>query len=377
MKTLIITLYELKRIFRNWRLILIILSQPILIGLIVGFMSYKSPENIQVGIYNKNTNQYSISFENELKKSDKIVLQTFNSIDADKIKESKIRALVVTDFDLNKVTGEIEVLKDPTGSISTIAIESEVNKAAKNTLLLMNKDKTNSKLLKFSSLLKNNITINNNDFESLNISSSDFPNNNLKFFDYYGSAIMILLVYLVVLNMSSISISSEKESGVFERISSTPYSKINIVLGKAAAQYIVGIIVALMGFLTIFLAFHISIGNVSLLVLVNLISTAVAVAIGMFISAFSKTIVESIEIAMYVFFIAVLTSGIIMPKETAHPVFLGVKKVLPFFYATDASRKINMSQATWHNISSNIYVLCGFLILLMFLAIIVLRKETK
>jgi ABC-type uncharacterized transport system permease subunit len=80
---------------------------------------------------------------------------------------------------------------------------------------------------------------------------------------------------------------------------------------------------------------------------------------------------------MYAFFIAVLTSGIISPTEVGHQTFVNLKKILPFYYAIEASRRINLADAGWAQISTNVYYLGGFVIIFIILSILLLRREAR
>jgi len=80
---------------------------------------------------------------------------------------------------------------------------------------------------------------------------------------------------------------------------------------------------------------------------------------------------------MYLFFISVITTGIMSPIETANKYFAYVMKAVPFYYAVDASRRVNMVDAGWSNIAINIYILIGSFIFFLVLSIILLRREAK
>lgn len=350
-----IAFYELKRILRNRRLVLIVLSQPIVISLAVGLMVFQNPKNITIGLINKNQNQYSQLLEEKIKANDEFIVTAYSAVDEEEVKNGNIRAFVVIDIDdANPPIGEIKIFHDPAGHYIKYDVESKVRLAA--------------------SEVAQEITLKN---EPLKYSSQDLSPFDLKNFDYFASAIMVLLIILVVLNLSGISITTERAEGTFERLFVTPYSKIDVIFGKTIALFLVGTIVAFLGTISLYLIYHISIGNAWLIMLINLLVGATAVTLGLLISSLTYTVVESVELAMYCFFISVIMTGILSPIETAQKYFVYFIKIIPFYYAVDASRRVNMVGASWSNIAINIYILIGAFLFFLILSIVLLRRKAK
>lgn len=381
--------YQLVRMVRDWRLMIMILSQPIVIAVVVGFMAYQEPEGMKIAVVNSIQSKYSNQLILELLEDDKLVVNELKEGGRELVLSGDYRAIIninISPFELSG--GTIKVYTDPTGGIATLAAKESISKAVANVATKMAREQLEVDLNSFDKKMRQNIpaevgallpSVEFDDFEQAELSLGfyDASNFKLKHFDYYASAIMVLLVFLVVLNSAGISITSDRENGTFERLSVTPFTKTDIIVGKAFSQFIVGLSVIIIGMLTLKLAFDISIGNYWLLSILSILSVACAVSLGLLVSAVTKTVVESIELAMYVFFVAVLTCGIITPSETAHEAYLVVKKALPFNYAVDASRKINMMGAKWYGIDNDLLILSGFTILFMVLAIVALRRGTK
>ena len=181
----------------------------------------------------------------------------------------------------------------------------------------------------------------------------------------------------MVLNLSGISITSDRVQGTFERLAVTPYSKISIVGGKVLAQTLIGLCVAGIGLLSFHFLFHMVISNLWLVGLINILTVLTAVAMGLFISTITKSVVESVQLAMYTFFVLFLTSGLNGPIESVHPIFLKIMQMTPIYYAVDASRRVNMLGAGWADVSLNLIILVTFFIGFLALAMSLLRKEIK
>lgn len=131
------------------------------------------------------------------------------------------------------------------------------------------------------------------------------------------------------------------------------------------------------GLASLYLIFSITIGDLAVLSVLGTLIVMVAVALGLFISAITKSVAESVQLAMYVFFITFLTCGLNAPTETVHPILLAFMTATPFYYAVDGARRVNMLDAGWADIWANLAILFGFFLLFLILSIIMLRKESK
>lgn len=348
---LILTKYELKRIFRNRRLLLIVFSQPFIIAIIVGLLAHHNPTDLKTALVVTNPNIVTAAYVEELRKDDRLAIQ--GEGDRADIQNGTLRAVIT-------ITGS------PTG-ISKLDIEQDPvlgpYRAVLKESVLDAYDATNTSLQLAQPLVP--------------ITTHDATTKSLQYFDYYASAIMVLLVLLVVLNISGISITSEKSSGTFERLAVTPYSKTSIIGSKALAQFIIGIFVLGLGLATLYFIFSITLGNLLVLSALGVLIVMTAVALGLFISAITKSVAESVQLAMYVFFITFLTCGLNAPTETVHPILLGFMTATPFYYAVDGARRINMLDAGWGDVWMNVAILFGFFVLFLMLSILMLRKESK
>lgn len=348
---LILTKYELKRIFRNRRLLVIVFSQPFIIAIIVGLLAHHNPTDLKASIIVNNPNVITETYVEELKKDTRLEIKSEGST-AD-IREGDLRAVITVNGSPKGISG-LEIEQDPVlGPYRAVLKESALDAY----------DATNKKLQLGQALVP--------------IDSHDASSKTLKYFDYYASAIMVLLVLLVVLNIAGISITSEKASGTFERLAVTPYSKTSIIGSKALSQFIIGIFVLGVGLASLYVIFSITIGDLLVLSALGVLTVLTAVSLGLFISAITRSVAESVQLAMYVFFITFLTCGLNAPIETVHPILLTFMTATPFYYAVDGARRINMLDAGWGDVWMNLVILFGFFLLFLLLSIIMLRKESK
>lgn len=348
---LILTKYELKRIFRDRRLLLIVISQPFIIAIIVGLLAHQNPIDLKTAIIVQNPNAITEAYVEELEKDER--LEVVDSGETSDIQKGNLRAIITVEGSEMGIS-ELDIEQDPVlGPYRAVLKETALD--AYNT--------TSEKLALGTELIP--------------ITARDASVTELQYFDYYASAIMVLLVLLVVLNIAGISITSEKASGTFERLAVTPYTKASIIGSKALSQFLIGFFVLGVGLASLYLIFDITLGDLAVLSALGVLIVMVAVALGLFISAITKSIAESVQLAMYVFFITFLTCGLNAPTETVHPLLLAFMLSTPFYYAVDAARRVNMLDAGWEDIWMNLAILFGFFIVFLVLSIVMLRKESK
>lgn len=380
--------YELKRLFRDWRLVAMVLSQPIIIALIVGLVAHHEPQHIKVLVNETESGKYSDMLIEELEVGDDLDVERSDSFSNELISSGKARAVVQTSFEQKTYfSGKIDIKTDPSAGIATILAQKKISAAVTNVaramaeenLKLYTANKQSSILEQLPMLPASAVVLNIDEksYDPLEVSSRDGIDAEIKYFDYYGSSMMVVLVLLVVLNLSGISITSERASGTFERISVTPYRKIDIILGKAAALFIVGLVVNILGIATLKALYGISLGNLWLLSLSSVLVVALAVNLGLLVSSVTKNLVESVELSMYVFFVSFLLSGLLLPIESAQKAYAFVTGVLPFYYSVSVSRKINMLNAGWSQIGWDLAIIFTYALVFIVLAIIALRREAR
>lgn len=381
---LTIAYYEIKRLLRDPKLLAIIFSQPIIISVAAVLIFYRAPEGIKIGIVDKNPNQYSNELISRLENDKTFQVARYEAIQSEEVKTNKLRGFLEINISPERQNSYVKYYNDPTGKVlDAYAAEKlsqilpEVARKLSQDNIRISIDSKINELQKSFPVALPRIEIESSTIRGIETSSENLTPFQLHYYDFYTSAVMILMIILVILNLSGISLTSERINGTFERLFVTPYSKSQVIFGKAVAQFAVGVIVAAIGLLTLKVLFSISLGSLALVILINALTVAMAVALGLLISSVTSTVVESVQLAMYLFFISVLTTGMIAPFETAWKYLPYIIKINPFYYAVDASRRVGMLNASFSEIATNVYILIGFLVLSFFLAVGLLKREAK
>lgn len=417
-----IAYYEFRKIIRDWRFVLIFLSQPIILITLLGLTAFKQPENIAVSVYNKEQNSYSEKIVSALQKEKDLKIEILGSeqavrdnIGSDKSKEAVIINIAKRD---GNIGGTLEVIDNATvpeisGTAKKIILnsitetltnfytenaEGEVKQAssefqnqfstsikkrvsdistqisllplpAENLTVLQ---KSISDLGSLSNDGLNNILI---ESKTIPITESKNTNKEIKYFDFYASSIIILLIIMIGLNTSSTTITQERIDGTFERFFVTPFTKVQMIFGKMITLSTISIALSVIAIFSLAVLFKVNMGPVWLVLLIAYLSSLVAISLGMLISSFTRTIAESMQVAMLFFFSSLIMTTFIFQPETMHPIIQNVSKIIPFTYSINAMREVNILNFGFFDVWKDLLILFGYIFLFLILAVVLLKRK--
>jgi ABC-2 type transport system permease protein len=197
----------------------------------------------------------------------------------------------------------------------------------------------------------------------------------LRYFDFYASAMMTLIAICLPMFLSLISVTSERSTGTIERIFVSPYGRSEIITGKLLAHSIFALIYAILVIATLKAVFNVALGNIGLVLLTCSLVGINGVILGLMISAVTRTEAESILVGIMVFLGAMGIITYMVPWET---MWIGAKylsEAIPFTYGIQTIRRINMVGLGLSDIWPNLVILFGFIIAQTLIAIPVLRRQ--
>ena len=128
------------------------------------------------------------------------------------------------------------------------------------------------------------------------------------------SGLILGLAMIQVMLLAGLAVSREREEGSFDMMLMTPLSPVEILLGKAAAPIVIGVAQSLMIFSVCRWWFGIPFaGSIWLLIfVVTLFSTSI-VGLALAISAWSKTLQQSVVLAFILLLPSLVLSGLMTP----------------------------------------------------------------
>ena len=197
----------------------------------------------------------------------------------------------------------------------------------------------------------------------------------LKYFDFYASAYMVLMAIVLPMNVALMSLTSERSSGTIERIFVSPYARSEIMGGKLLAHSILALIYAILFMATLKAVFNVTLVNVGLVFLVCALCGINGVILGLVISAVTRSEAESLLVGMMVFLGSAALVTYMVPWETMHAVARYVSQAIPFTYGFQTIRRINMVGLGLSDIWPNLVILFGFIVAQTAVAIPILRRQ--
>ena len=258
----------------------------------------------------------------------------------------------------------------------------------KNILTLLNDDPTVSKSLQMkvnqilSSQLQSQIMEQNK--IKINMSSQDIINtdyiyggDDTEIFDVFSPILIGFFVFFFVFLIAGIGLLKERTTGTLERLFATPIRKREIVaaylIGFGVFAVIQTIIVVLFSVNVLDIVLVGSIWNV---ILINLLLALVALSLGIFLSSFAATEFQMVQFIPIVIVPQIFFSGI-FPIENMANWLQVFAKVMPLYYAADALKGVMYKGEGLLDISKDLYVLIGFIIVFIILNLLALRKYRK
>ena len=154
--------------------------------------------------------------------------------------------------------------------------------------------------------------------------------------------VLALVMSVIGAFLTSLTIAREWERGSMEQLISTPVTAMEIMLGKLAPYFVIGMFdVAVCAFLAI-AWFHVPFrGSFVTLTLSSALFMIVVLALGFFISVLAKNQFAASQIALLITFLpAFLLSGFLFAIEQMPPVLQWITRILPARYYVSVLKKI-------------------------------------
>ncbi|MFA5158531.1 MAG: ABC transporter permease [Patescibacteria group bacterium] len=417
-----VALYELKKLLRDSRWMMIFAIQPVILVVFLGLVALHEPENILVGIYNRNDNEYSNQLIESIKDDGRLNISEFDSEQhlRDEINSDRLKLAAIIDVEKDGyIDGQIEIIDNSTvpevsakGAEAILDafddnsadfvkenIQTNIDNYIKNQEIAFYNDSEKSleslgttitslglpeavasQLQQAVGEVKPNLELaptDNLDIPRLNLVKTINTNKDIRYFDFYASAVIVLLTILIALKLADTAITEERTVGTFERFFVTPYRKYHMILGKMIAYTILDLVLATIILLSMILLFDVSFGPYWLVFLIAFISATVAASLGILISCLTYTIAESIQASNLLFFSFLILTGFLFQPESMHPAIKVISKLLPFTYLIDAMREINLLNMGFGDVWQKLlFASCSIPIFLFGASLLLRRKAT-
>ena len=194
------------------------------------------------------------------------------------------------------------------------------------------------------------------------------PTLNYKY--YMVPGILVALMTIIGSLLSAQNIAREKELGTLEQINVTPITRGQFIIAKLMPFWVLGLIELALGLLIGKLVFGIPMrGSLPLLFVVAGVYLAVAVGIGLWISALVETQQQAMFVTFFVVNIYLLMSGLFTPIDSMAPWVQQVTMINPVRHFVTISRAILMKGAGLGEIAQPLLILMTTAVVVLAVAV--------
>ncbi|WP_088008971.1 ABC transporter permease [Indiicoccus explosivorum] len=194
-------------------------------------------------------------------------------------------------------------------------------------------------------------------------------------FDQLAPALMGFFIFFFVFIIAGVSFLRERSTGTLERTLATPLKRSSIVFGYFIGFFLFVTIQTVL--IQLFIVNVLDVpqsGNYFLLLVVNLVTASVALALGLLLSSFARTEFQLFQFIPIVIVPQVFFSGIFDLSDA--PVWVEfISGIMPLTYAAHALQNIMIRGAAFTDIWLDAAVLAGFVGAFVLLNMQVLKKQ--
>jgi ABC-2 type transport system permease protein len=185
-----------------------------------------------------------------------------------------------------------------------------------------------------------------------------------------------LFSFFFVFLLTSVAFLRERSQGTLERLSVSPLSRTELVLGYVLGFTLFALLqsVVILLFVVGVLRVHYA-GNLGLLFLVTLVLTISAVNLGIFASAFARNELQVVQFIPLLIVPQALLGGLFFSVDTLPVVLKQAAYIMPITYANFALRDVMLKGFTIDQIWGDLAFLVGFALLMVIGAALSLRQE--
>ena len=177
---------------------------------------------------------------------------------------------------------------------------------------------------------------------SISVQTRTWYNEDLESSAFIIPGVLALVMSVIGAFLTSLTIAREWERGTMEQLISTPVSAIEIMLGKLAPYFVLGIFDTVVGAAIAILWFRVPFrGSFATLMVASAMFMIVVLSLGFFISVLAKSQFAASQIALLVTFLpAFLLSGFLFAIEQMPVALQWITRILPARYYVSVLKKI-------------------------------------
>jgi ABC-2 type transport system permease protein len=198
----------------------------------------------------------------------------------------------------------------------------------------------------------------------------------LEMLDFFAPMFIAYIGFFMIFLLTSVSFLRERTQGTMERLSASPVTRLELVLGYMLGFGFFSVLQALVLLLFTIYALQVKYsGNLLSIFVVTLALVLGAVNLGILLSAFARNELQAIQFIPIVILPQVLLSGLLWPVQEMPTWLQTIAHVMPLTYAIDALTDIMIRGRTLMDNWLALTVLLAFAAVVAVLAATTVRRE--
>ena len=190
-------------------------------------------------------------------------------------------------------------------------------------------------------------------------------------------ALMIILLIMICGFLSAINIVSEKENGTIEQINVTPIGKFTFILAKLIPFWLIGLFVISIAIVVTRIIYGLSpVGSIGNIYLASVLFILAFSGFGVLVANLSDNVQQTMFVMFFFILVFMLLSGLLTPISSMPEWAQKFTTILPPRYYIDIMRAVYLKGTTFVELWHHFAALGIFVILFNLLAVITYRKQS-
>ncbi|MCN0151449.1 ABC transporter permease [Salinispora arenicola] len=196
-------------------------------------------------------------------------------------------------------------------------------------------------------------------------------------FDRIALVLLGFFPFIIMFLVTSIAMLRERTSGTLERLLTTPLGKLDLLFGYGIAFGLAAIVQAAVATAVAYWLFDLdTAGSSGLVILIAAVNAVLAVALGLFCSAFARTEFQAVQLMPVVVAPQLLLCGLFVPRDEMAGWLQVVSDVLPLSYSVEALQEVGSTAEPTATMWRNLAIVGGATVLALVLAAATLRRRS-
>lgn len=182
--------------------------------------------------------------------------------------------------------------------------------------------------------------------------------------------LIVVVLVLVAVMLTALTVAREYERGSMEQLFATPVGRLEIILGKLAPYFALGLLQVLLVLVVGVVLFDVPVnGSLPLLFLIASVFLLAMLMQGLVISVLTRNQMVASQVAAITTLLpAMLLSGFVFPVENMPPVLQGVAHVMPAMYFVEGLRGVLLRGNGLEVVWPDLLAMAGFFVVMLLVA---------